>query len=99
MKKDIQWTARLWMLFVLMAILVVGCSDDNVAPTPPEEEPEVPEEVVKTARELLSEMKGVTNIKDEKDVDGNDITSFYFEQPVDHKSPSSMGAGGTEGYR
>ena len=87
MKKDMKWTARLWMLFVLMAILVVGCNKDNI--TPPEENPEEPEEVVKTARELLSEMKGVTNITDEKDVDGNDVTSFYFEQPIDHKNPTA----------
>ena len=91
--KDLQWAARLWTLFVLMAILVAGCGDDNVAPEPPTptpgEEPKEPEEVVKTARELLSEMKGVTNIKDEKDVDGNDIISFLFEQPVDHKNPAA----------
>ena len=87
MKKDIQWTARLWTLFVLMAILMAGCTDDNIASS--EEKPEEPEEVVKTARELLSEMNGVTNIKDEKDVDGNDVTSFYFEQPIDHKNPAA----------
>ena len=87
MKKDIQWTARLWTLFVLMAILMAGCTDDNIASS--EEKPEEPEEVVKTARELLSEMNGVTNIKDEKDVDGNDVTSFYLEQPIDHKNPAA----------
>ena len=87
MKKDIQWTARLWTLFVLMAILMAGCTDDNIVSS--EEKTEEPEEVVKTARELLSEMNGVTNIKDEKDVDGNDVTSFYFEQPIDHKNPTA----------
>ena len=89
MKKDIQWTARLWMLFVLIAILVTGCSDDNTAPTPPEVEPEEPEVVVKTAREVLSEIKGVTIIDDDKDVDNNDIIKFFFEQPVDHKNPAA----------
>lgn len=76
-----------WMLFVLMAILVTGCTKDNIVP--PEEEPGETEEVVKTAREVLSEIKGVTIIDDDKDVDGNDIIKFFFEQPVDHNNPAA----------
>lgn len=71
-------------LLVSCASLLTGCVKDNIVP--PEEESE---EVVKTAREVLSEIKGVTIIDDDKDVDGNDIIKFFFEQPVDHKNPAA----------
>ena len=60
MKKEMKRTARLWMLFAVITLLVVGCTDDNINPTTPEE-PDVPEEV----------------------------TSFLFEQPIDHKNPAA----------
>jgi hypothetical protein len=71
-------------LLVSCASFLTGCTKDNIVP--PEEESE---EVVKTAREVLSEIKGVTIIDDDKDVDGNDIIKFFFEQPVDHKNPAA----------
>ena len=76
------------MLFAVITLLVVGCTDDNINPTTPEE-PDVPEEVVKTASEVLKEIEGVSNIKEGKDEDGNSITSFLFEQPIDHKNPAA----------
>ena len=88
MKKEMKRTARLWMLFVVITLLVVGCTDDNINPTTPEE-PDEPEEVVKTASEVLKEIEGVSNIKEGKDEDGNSITSFLFEQPIDHKNPAA----------
>ena len=88
MKKEMKRTARLWMLFAVITLLVVGCTDDNINPTTPEE-PDVPEEVVKTASEVLKEIEGVSNIKEGKDEDGNSITSFLFEQPIDHKNPAA----------
>ena len=88
MKKEMKRTARLWMLFVVITLLVVGCTDDNINPTTPEE-PDEPEEVVKTASEVLKEIEGVSDIKEEKDEDGNSVTSFYFKQPIDHKNPAA----------
>ena len=88
MKKEMKRTARLWMLFAVITLLVVGCTDDNINPTTPEE-PDVPEEVVKTASEVLKEIEGVSDIKEEKDEDGNSVTSFYFKQPIDHKNPAA----------
>ena len=88
MKKETKRTARLWMLFAVITLLVVGCTDDNINPTTPEE-PDVPEEVVKTASEVMKEIEGVSNIKEGKDEDGNSITSFLFEQPIDHKNPAA----------
>ena len=37
MKKEMKRTARLWMLFAVITLLVVGCTDDNINPTTPEE--------------------------------------------------------------
>lgn len=88
MKKEMKRTARLWMLFAVITLLVVGCTDDNINPTTPEE-PDEPEEVVKTASEVLKEIEGVSDIKEEKDEDGNSVTSFYFKQPIDHKNPAA----------
>lgn len=88
MKKEMKRTARLWMLFAVITLLVVGCTDDNINPTTPEE-PGEPEEVVKTASEVLKEIEGVSDIKEEKDEDGNSVTSFYFKQPIDHKNPAA----------
>ena len=76
------------MLFAVITLLVVGCTDDNINPTTPEE-PDEPEEVVKTASEVLKEIEGVSDIKEEKDEDGNSVTSFYFKQPIDHKNPAA----------
>lgn len=88
MKKEMKRTARLWMLFAVITLMVVGCTDDNINPTTPEE-PGEPEEVVKTASEVLKEIEGVSDIKEEKDEDGNSVTSFYFKQPIDHKNPAA----------
>ena len=88
MKKEKKRTARLWMLFAVITLLVVGCTDDNINPTTPEK-PDEPEEVVKTASEVLKEIEGVSDIKEEKDEDGNSVTSFYFKQPIDHKNPAA----------
>lgn len=88
MKKEMKRTARLWMLFAVITLLVVGCTDDNINPTTPEK-PDEPEEVVKTASEVLKEIEGVSDIKEEKDEDGNSVTSFYFKQPIDHKNPAA----------
>lgn len=88
MKKEMKRTARLWMLFAVTTLLVVGCTDDNINPTTPEK-PDEPEEVVKTASEVLKEIEGVSDIKEEKDEDGNSVTSFYFKQPIDHKNPAA----------
>lgn len=88
MKKEMKRTARLWMLFAVITLVVVGCTDDNINPTTPEE-PGEPEEVVKTASEVLKEIEGVSDIKEEKDEDGNSVTSFYFKQPIDHKNPAA----------
>ena len=88
MKKETKRTARLWMLFAVITLLMVGCTDDNINPTTPEE-PDEPEEVVKTASEVLKEIEGVSDIKEEKDEDGNSVTSFYFKQPIDHKNPAA----------
>ena len=83
MKSRFLMTLTLTLL-VSCASFLTGCTKDNIVP--PEEESE---EVVKTAREVLSEIKGVTIIDDDKDVDGNDIIKFFFEQPVDHKNPAA----------
>lgn len=88
MKKEMKRTARLWMLFAVITLVVVGCTDDNINPTTPEK-PDEPEEVVKTASEVLKEIEGVSDIKEEKDEDGNSVTSFYFKQPIDHKNPAA----------
>lgn len=88
MKKEMKRTARLWMRFAVITLLVVGCTDDNINPTTPEK-PDEPEEVVKTASEVLKEIEGVSDIKEEKDEDGNSVTSFYFKQPIDHKNPAA----------
>ena len=66
MKSRFLMTLTLTLL-VSCASFLTGCTKDNIVP--PEEESE---EVVKTAREVLSEIKGVTIIDDDKDVDGND---------------------------
>ena len=76
------------MLFAVITLLVVGCTDDNINSLTPEELDE-PEEVVKTASEVLKEIEGVSDIKEEKDEDGNSVTSFYFKQPIDHKNPAA----------
>ena len=76
------------MLFAVITLVVVGCTDDNINPTTPEK-PDEPEEVVKTASEVLKEIEGVSDIKEEKDEDGNSVTSFYFKQPIDHKNPAA----------
>ena len=89
MKKEMKRTARLWMLFAVITLLVVGCTDDNINPTTPEK-PDEPEEVVKTASEVLKEIEGVSDIKEEKDEDGNSVTSFYFKQPIDHKKHTTV---------
>lgn len=59
MKSRFLMTLTLTLL-VSCASFLTGCTKDNIVP--PEEESE---EVVKTAREVLSEIKGVTIIDDE----------------------------------
>lgn len=76
---------------ILAIVTLVGCTDDNITPVTPQPEPD-PDPVVepvKTASELLSEIPGVTIIKDTIDVDKLPITYFYFEQPIDHTDASA----------
>ena len=72
-------------------ICMTGCKDDDapVPVTPEPEEPEVVEEPVKTAEELLKDIPGVTILQTTKDAEKEDITLFYYEQPIDHNDPSA----------
>ena len=87
MKLDMKLKTT-WSIMMLMLIFFVACSDDNTVteePTPidPVEEP------VKTATEVLEGIQGVSDIKEAKDANKNDIVTFYFEQPIDHTNPAA----------
>lgn len=75
-------------MFTLAIMALVACKDDDTTPAP-QPDPEPAEEPVKTAAEVLSEIPGVTLIKDTVDVDGNSVTFFYFKQPIDHEDASA----------
>lgn len=74
------------MIVLPLSVLVclTGCKDDDAVSVTPE-----PEEPVKTAEELLADIPGVTILQTTKDSIGEDITVFYFEQPIDHTDPSA----------
>lgn len=85
-KENTRWMARCLMVFAVIAFCI-GCSKDNdntaEQPTPPIEQPE------KTADEVLANIPGVTIIKNTKDAKKLDVTTFYFDQPVDHNDASA----------
>ena len=83
-----KWIFRCMMALAVMACMT-GCKDDEVEPVTPEPEEPVVEEPVKTAAELLSEIPGVTIIKDTIDADKKTVTYFYYEQPIDHTDASA----------
>lgn len=80
-KENIRWMAGCLMVFAVMAFCI-GCSKDNdntaEQPTPPIEQPE------KTAVDVLAAIPGVNIIQNTKDASKRDITTFYFDQPIDH---------------
>ena len=47
------------------------------------------EEPERTAEEVLAAIPGVTIIKSTKDARKQDVTLFYFDQPIDHKDASA----------
>jgi len=77
------------MIVLPLAVLVcmTGCTDDDITPVTPEPEPEEP---VMTAEELLADIPGVTILQTTKDSNGEDITIFNYEQPIDHTDPSAV---------
>lgn len=80
------------MIILPLAVMacLTGCSKDNdVKPVIPEPDPDPVEEPVKTAEELLADIPGVTILQTTKDKNDEDITVFYFEQPIDHTDPSA----------
>lgn len=84
MIKNKKWLGVSMLMFAVMTL--TGCKDSDITPVPPvpEPDPDPVVEPVKTASELLSEMPGVTIIKDTVDVDKLPVTYFYYEQPIDH---------------
>ena len=77
-----RWFHSGMMVLVVLACLT-GCKDDDSTPVTPDPEP------VQTAGELLQDIPGVTILQTAKDIDGEDITVFSFEQPVDHTDASA----------
>ena len=78
-----KWIYNSMMALAVMACLT-GCKDDGAAPVTPE-----PEEPAVTAEELLADIPGVTILQTTKDADGEEITVFNFEQPIDHTDASA----------
>lgn len=85
-KENMKWMTRCLMVLAVMAFCI-GCSKDNDntadQPTPPIEQPE------KTAVDVLAAIPGVNIIQNTKDASKRDITTFYFDQPVDHNDASA----------
>ncbi len=86
-----RWMAICWIALAV-TVFCVGCSDDNdntdELPLPPSEQPSG-EEPEKTAAEVLAGIPGVTIIESTKDAGKQDVTTFYFDQPIDHKDASA----------
>lgn len=84
-----RWMASCGIVLAVM-VFCIGCTDDNTAeqPIPPTEETE-DDEPEKTAAEVLADIPGVTIIKDTKDAKKQDVTLFYFDQPIDHNDASA----------
>lgn len=79
-----------WSIGVMMLIFFVGCSSKDIPVyegTTPDSNPI--EETVKTAAEVLAKVQGVSGIQETKDAGNYDITTFYFEQPIDHNNPAA----------
>ena len=90
-KENMRWMASCWMVLAVM-VFCIGCSDDNEKtaeqPVPPTEQPE-DDEPEKTAAEVLSAIPGVTIIQNTQDAKKQDVTLFYFDQPIDHNDASA----------
>lgn len=92
MKKAIynMKSKAIWGIGVMMLIFFVGCSSKDIPVyegTTPDSNPT--EETVKTAAEVLAKVQGVSGIQETKDAGNYDITTFYFEQPIDHNNPAA----------
>ena len=85
-KENTRWMARCLMVFAVIAFCI-GRSKDNdnttEQPTPPIEQSE------KTAADVLANIPGVNIIQNTKDANKRDITTFYFDQPIDHNDASA----------
>jgi len=83
-----KWIGNCMMAIAILACLT-GCKDEDNTPVIPEPDPDPVVEPVKTAEELLQDIPGVTIIQTTKDFYGEDITTFYYEQPIDHTDASA----------
>lgn len=88
--KQNMGTKTSWSVMLLMLIFFVACStNDTPLPERPSSDTTPTVEPVKTAAEVLATIQGVSDIQETKDAGNYDVTTFCFEQPIDHSNPAA----------